>query len=109
MVTIESALRVINQYGGELDTATGKLNISSKALGREEIKRAVHILKEAGPDRVKAVQKMPHINEHGVLVIPFNCNKKYHWWAGGQTILETLQELKASPEVIAMYVSGGSA
>lgn len=55
MVTIESALQVINQYGGNLDMTTGKLNIPSKILGKEEIKRAVKILKEAGPDKVKAV------------------------------------------------------
>jgi hypothetical protein len=55
MVTIESALQVINQYGGNLDMTTGKLNIPSKVLGKEEIKKAVHILKEAGPDKVKAV------------------------------------------------------
>ena len=109
MVTIESALQVINQYGGKLDTTTGKVIIPSQALGKEEIKRAVHILKEAGPDKVKAVQKMPYIDEHGILVMPFNCNPKYWWWAGGQTIIETLRELNAPNEVIAKYVSGGSA
>jgi hypothetical protein len=55
MVTIESALQVINQYGGKLDTTTGKLRIPSKALESGEIRRAVHVLKEAGPDKVKAV------------------------------------------------------
>lgn len=55
MVTLESAILVINQHGGCLDTATGKLKISSKALESGEIKKAVHVLKEAGPDKVKAV------------------------------------------------------
>jgi deoxyribose-phosphate aldolase len=55
MVTIESALQVINQYGGNLNTTTGKVVIPSKALGKEEIKKAVHVLKKAGPDKVKAV------------------------------------------------------
>jgi hypothetical protein len=55
MVAVEAALRTISQHGGCLDTATGKLGISTKALGKEEIKEAVHILKEAGPDKVKAV------------------------------------------------------
>ena len=112
MVTVESALRVINQYGGNIDMTTGKMNIPSKALGREEIKKAVHILKEAGPDKVKAVLasvQAPYIDEHGILVIPFSCSPKFRWWGGGQTILETLQELNASPEVIAMYGPGGAA
>jgi predicted glycosyl hydrolase (DUF1957 family) len=111
MVTIESALRVINQYGGNLDMTTGKLNIPSRVLEKAEIKKAVHVLKEAGSDKVKAVhrQKMPYINDHGVLVVPFDSNPLYHWWAGGQSILETLRELKASQEVIALYGPGGSA
>ncbi|RKX62177.1 MAG: hypothetical protein DRP37_02195 [Thermodesulfobacteriota bacterium] len=62
MVTVESALQMINQYGGNLDMTTGKLNIPSKVLGKEEIKRAVHILKEAGPDKVKAV--LPSVQAH---------------------------------------------
>ena len=111
MVTIESALQVINQYGGSLDMTTGKLKIPSKDLGREEIKKAVRILKEAGPDKVKAVhrQTMPYIDEQGILVIPFTSDPKYHWWAGGQSIMETLQELKAPPEVIGKYAPGGIA
>ena len=55
MVTVETALRTISQYGGCLDIVTGKLSISQKALGKKEIKEAMHILKEAGPDKVKAV------------------------------------------------------
>jgi len=55
MVTIESALQVINQSGGKLDLATGKLNIPARILEKTEIKKAIEILKEAGPDKVKAV------------------------------------------------------
>ncbi len=88
---------------------TGELNILSKALEKEELKRAVNILKEAGPDKVKAAKKLPYINQKGVLVIPFDSEPRYHWWAGGQTILETLRGLKASLEIIAMYVPGGAA
>jgi len=51
----------------------------------------------------------PYINERGVLVIPCDSESRYRWWAGGQTILETLRELKASPEVIAMYGPSGAA
>jgi predicted glycosyl hydrolase (DUF1957 family) len=111
MVTVESALQVISQHGGHLDIDTGKMIIPSKALVKEEIKKAVKILKEAGPNKVKAVhkQKMPYINEHGVLVIPFDCNPKFHWWAGGQSVLETLRELNASKAVITMYGPGGAA
>ena len=111
MVTVESALQTIGQCGGKLDVNTGRLNIPANILEKAEIKRAVKILKEAGPDKVKAVhrQKMPYINEQGVLVIPFDSEPKYHWWAGGQTILETLRELRAPNEMIAKYGPGGAA
>ena len=111
MVTVEGALQTIEKNGGSLDMITGKLKIPSKVLGREEIKKAVHILKEAGPDKVKAVhrQKKPYINERSILVIPFTSDSKFHWWKGGQTIIETLRELKAPPEVIGKYAPGGIA
>lgn len=31
---------------------------------------------------------------NGEAIIPFGCDKKYHWWNGGQTYDETLVELK---------------
>jgi len=35
----------------------------------------------------------PYVTDLGVLVIPFNSNKKYHYWARGQSICDTLKEL----------------
>lgn len=46
----------------------------------------------------------PHINARGEIIIPFECDPKYHWWAGGQSIRETLRELHASAEVLARYL-----
>lgn len=41
------------------------------------------------PDQVK-----PFVTESGVLVIPFNSHRKYHYWKkGGQGVCETLKEL----------------
>lgn len=31
-------------------------------------------------------QTEPFITDFDVLVIPFNCNKKYHYWNGGQSV-----------------------
>jgi len=55
MVTIESALQVLKRCGGNLDMESGKVTIPSEVLEKAEIKKAVHVLKEAGPDKVKAV------------------------------------------------------
>ncbi|WP_457573182.1 primase-helicase zinc-binding domain-containing protein [Desulfolithobacter sp.] len=41
----------------------------------------------------------------GVLRIPFDCAPKHRWWAGGQSIFETLLELDAPDEVIEKYIS----
>jgi hypothetical protein len=55
MVTVQAALQTIDQYGGKLDVNTGRLDIPAKILERAEIKEAVHVLKKAGPDKVKSV------------------------------------------------------
>jgi hypothetical protein len=53
--------------------------------------------------RVRQTGPPPHIDAAGVLVIPFDCPEKYHWWNGGQTVLETLTELGASDETMTRY------
>lgn len=41
----------------------------------------------------------PYLTRAGVLVIPFDCDRRYRWWAGGQSILRTVDELGAPPAV----------
>jgi hypothetical protein len=36
---------------------------------------------------------LPYLDQRGRLVIPFDCPPKYRYWAGGQTVQETLREL----------------
>jgi hypothetical protein len=38
-------------------------------------------------------QTEPFVTDFGVLVIPFNSDKKYHYWKGGQSVCNTLKEL----------------
>jgi hypothetical protein len=40
------------------------------------------------PDQIE-----PFVDGLGVLVIPYNSDKKYHYWNGGQSVCETLREL----------------
>ncbi len=44
----------------------------------------------------------PYIKNNS-LIIPFDCPHKFKWWAGGQTILETLKELNAPEETMRKY------
>jgi len=53
---------------------------------------------KAAPARIAApVRKekrdRPFIDNDGGLVIPFDSDKRYHWWAGGQSAEETLKEI----------------
>jgi len=56
--------------------------------------RCVRVL----PGRGKA--KLPHLTEAGDLVIPFNSPERYHWWNGGQSVKETLAELRERAEEV---------
>ncbi|GEM_PF-1572489 len=38
-------------------------------------------------------QTEPFVTNFGVLVVPFNSDKKYHYWDGGQFVCDTLKEL----------------
>jgi hypothetical protein len=44
-------------------------------------------------------KSIPHIDNTGSLIIPFDSDQKYHHWNGGQPLNETLLELNA-PENI---------
>lgn len=38
-------------------------------------------------------QVKPYVTEYGVLVIPWNSPQRYWYWAGGQSVCNTLKEL----------------
>lgn len=40
------------------------------------------------PEQVK-----PYVTEYGVLIIPWNSPQRYWYWAGGQSVCNTLKEL----------------
>ncbi len=44
----------------------------------------------------------------GRLHIPFDAPARYRWWQGGQSIYETLIELRASVEVLRHYTTPGT-
>ena len=112
MKQAQELIREIEKVGASIgldtDCATLRIEAPRGALTSEQ-KDELAIHKQDIIQILKDIQKanQPYINEHGVLVIPFDGDPKYHWWAGGQSVLETLQELNASPEVIAMYGLGG--
>src|SRR5262249_13314245 len=55
---------------------------------------------ERGVPGVPKQQKgrLPYLMASGDLVIPFDSPKRYHWWAGGQSIRRTMGELMERKE-----------
>ena len=49
-------------------------------------------------------QTEPFVTDFGVLVIPYNSDKKYHYWYGGQSVCDTLRQLGRC-ELIEKYKS----
>lgn len=47
-----------------------------------------------GPPMV-AGERLPVLTADGTLSIPFDAPERYHWWRGGQSVAETLAEVRA--------------
>jgi len=107
-MTAQEVLARCQELGVKLAPGTqGKLRVSPPPEElpkevREDLRRckteilALLVHHQSYPSR-------PYINRRGELIIPLDCNPRYHWWAGGQSIAETLAELNAPPEVWARY------
>lgn len=60
---------------------------------RPIIAEPVQLRTKAPVSVIKEKRDKPFIDSDGGLVIPFECDMKYHWWAGGQGVEETLKEI----------------
>lgn len=78
----------------------GKLAVKPAARLTDDLRQ--HIRQCKG--EVLTLLTHPHLNARGELIIPITADGRYHWWAGGQSIRETLLELGASLDVLAQYV-----
>ena len=83
-----------------------------KASGDQNIvNQFVPIIRENKVELIKFLQQpLVELNQpkpfivNGELRIPLNCDSKYKWWAGGQSIFKTLLELGASDAVVKAYI-----
>jgi hypothetical protein len=46
-----------------------------------------------------APKDSPYIDPTGTMIIPFNADPKYHYWNGGQSLIETLMELNITKDI----------
>ena len=49
------------------------------------------------------VKPLPYLDRNGTLIIPFDALPKYRWWSCGQSVLDTLKELKADEQILKRY------
>lgn len=49
---------------------------------------------------------LPYIDNRGRLVIPFDCPPKFRYWAGGQSVKETLKEIFDERAAIVGHAGG---
>jgi hypothetical protein len=102
---ITSSLNDMKSPAGEEVPAREK--VDSEEEGGSPPGRLPEELKEQLRQRkaeVLALLTRPYLNDHGELIISFDSDPKYHWWAGGQSLHETLKELDAPPEVAGRYI-----
>ena len=59
---------------------------------------------ESGRHSIPAGTATPYLKDDSELIIPLDCQEKYRWWAGGQSIFETLIELNAPDSVFEKYI-----
>ena len=77
----------------EMKTIDNYYNKNNKNTKDEEL-NCFNCLNCHEGDSEKKPFTMPCIEPDGNLVIPFDSDPKYHWWKGGQSVEETIAELK---------------
>ncbi len=83
----KSAQMFIQQ--GKIESAESQIARNNKLTELESLIERMAIMGEnCEPGQVE-----PFVTDVGVLVIPFNSNKKYHYWDGGKSVCDTLKEL----------------
>ncbi len=80
-----------------------------RAPRKQENSQIFSKLKKQKAEIISLLQKQnrynkPYIDMNGDLIIPLDCEPRFKWWAGGQSIYKTLLELGASDKTIARYV-----
>lgn len=58
-------------------------------------RKALKEIRQAEDYEVKE-RPRPYLDSEGDLVIPFDSDLRYHWWKSGQSITETINEIKGT-------------
>lgn len=77
----------------------GRIRAFPKPLLTDPVRRMISENYAALVDeltKLEAGLPKPYFNSCGDLVIPFNSPKRYHYWAGGQSLNETRKEISGN-------------
>ena len=77
--------------------STSNIDIGEDFLEKlKDLETAVPSVPSFGVEKppTAAGERLPFLTADGSLSIPFDSPERYHWWKGGQTIAETLCEVK---------------
>jgi hypothetical protein len=84
-------------YNYERTLRTPQLSLVLQQEDSEIEKNKIRIYKDID-EGVRCVrverEKLPYLTPSGDLVIPFDSPERYHWWKRGQSVKETLAELR---------------
>lgn len=61
-------------------------------------KGVLSVLEQESVSSTPIQPKLPFLTADGTLSIPFSSPERYHWWKGGQSIAETMKEVKERSE-----------
>ena len=94
------------QMLGERLTAAGLTGKPVNEYSKQEVEALIEACIDAVlPEKQTEYVAEPYVDTKGRLNIPLNSDPKYWWWKGcGQSVLETLRELKAPDNVVKKYV-----
>lgn len=98
-------IEILENLGYSLSLEGEKVRFRYAGVGEppEEAKALLDVIRGHKAEVVAYLKRAmprprPHLDQSGDLVIPFGSDHKYHWWAGGQSIAETMKEITESNE-----------
>ena len=97
-------LRTLQRQGLTIKRDGDDLIVKPSSAVTHQIRQTIKANKKALLDVLLSNQRQ-HLTGDGELIIPHDADPKYHYWAGGQTLQRTLEELNAPAEVRVRYVT----
>ena len=98
-MTAEELIEAFRSTGYSISLNGGDIEYEYTAKGSPDKDKAKPLLeairrrKTEVIDYLRDTSPKPYLDDGGELQIPFDCEQRYHWWSGGQSVKETLEEL----------------